>query len=299
MEYRVLGATGLRVSALGLGAAGIGQLYENLSDAEGAAVVRQALDLGITYIDTAPLYGSGVSERRIGLALQGDPRASECVVATKIGYYPEGFDHSYDATMRSVEDSLRRLGLSVLPLVQVHEIEPETWPKVFARDGALAALRALQGQGLIRQIGVTGSHLPTVAAAIETGEFATVLIWRHYHLLDSTGAAVIGEAARRGMGIIIGTPFAGGILASGDTPNAHYFYKPAGPDERTRTRAIEEECAAQGVPLAAAALRFCLRPPRVATVIAGADHPSHVERNVRTLEQAVPEPLLDELERRA
>src|SRR5689334_2703666 len=113
VEQRVLGRTGLRVSALGLGAAGIGGLYRTFADDEAAAaVVRRALDLGVTYVDTAPLYGRGASERRIGLALKDHPARVRCVVATKIGYVPEDFDYSFDATVRSVEASLRRLGLS-------------------------------------------------------------------------------------------------------------------------------------------------------------------------------------------
>ncbi len=290
MEYRVLGQTGLRVSALGLGAAGIGQLYQDLTDEEGVQVVARALDLGITYIDTAPMYGQGTSERRVGLGLRGHPRAGDCVVATKVGFYPEGFDYSDAMTRRSVEDSLSRLGLASLPLVQIHEIEPHTWSAVFAPRGALAELRRLQAEGLVGHVGVTGSHLGALLRAVETGEFATALLWRHYQLLDTSGAEVLAAVAARGMGGIVGTPFASGLLASGDVPGAHYFYSPAGPEERARTRALQEACARQGLPLAAEALRCCLQPAGVATVIAGADSPAHVERNVQTFSTAVAPP---------
>src|SRR5579859_7730062 len=110
MDYRTLGRTGLEVSVVGLGGAGLGTPPEILTDEHAVEIVRRALDLGITFIDTAPLYGSGLSEQRIGLALHGYAGGSDCIVATKIGYYPADFDFSYDATVRSVEASLTRLG---------------------------------------------------------------------------------------------------------------------------------------------------------------------------------------------
>lgn len=305
METRALGelkgdsraGTGRDISVLGLGAAGIGNLYGELTDEDGAAVVRVALDLGITYIDTAPLYGRGLSERRIGLALRDHPRAADCLVATKIGYVPDDFDYSFDATVRSVEASLERLGLARLPLVQIHEMRPEIWDAVMRPGGALAALRRCQDEGLVEHVGVTGSDLATVQRAIETDEFATVLLWRHYHLLDHSGEAVLHAAARRGMGIVVGTPFAGGILATGNTDAAKFFYRDAPPAERVRVERIAAIAADYGVPLAAVALHFCLRGPGVTTVIAGADTPAHVAQNVAMLKAPVPEDLWADLER--
>jgi aryl-alcohol dehydrogenase-like predicted oxidoreductase len=131
LEQRVLGRTGLRVSVLGLGGAGIAGLYREFQDDEAAAgVVRAALDAGITYIDTAPLYGKGASERRIGLALRGHPARRRCVVATKLGYVPEDFDFSAAATRRSVAASMERLGLDHLPLIQIHELRAEIWDEI-------------------------------------------------------------------------------------------------------------------------------------------------------------------------
>jgi len=283
MERRALGGTGLQVTPLGLGGAGIANLYRQLTDDEAVAVIRAALDRGIRYIDTAPLYGKGASERRIGLALAGHPDGAECVVATKIGYVPEDFDYSFDATLRSVEASRERLKLSNIPIVQIHEIRPEIWDAVVAPAGALAALRKLRAGGTIGHIGVTGSDLAALRRAIETGEFETVFIWRHFHLLDDSGRSIIDEAARRGVGVVIGTPFAGGILASGTGPEAKYFYQPASEEIQARVRTIERHCQSRGISLRAAALRFCLEHPAVSAVVAGADSPTHVEENVSAL----------------
>ncbi len=289
MEQRALGRTGLQVTPLGLGAAGIGDLYRQLTDDEAVEVIRTALDLGIRYVDTAPLYGRGASERRVGLALAGHPRGAECVVATKIGYLPADFDYSFDATVRSFEASRERLKLSWIPIVQVHEIRPEIWDAVVAPKGTLAALQKLRADGAIGYLGVTGSDLAALRRAIGTGEFETVFVWRRFHLLDASGRSVIDEAARRGMGVLVGTPFAGGILAGGSGPGANYFYQPAGDEVRARVRAVEEVCRSMEISLAAAALRFCLRHPGVSAVIAGADSRAHVEQNVRALQEPVPD----------
>jgi len=150
------------------------------------------------YVDTAPLYGSGASERRIGLALRQHPRGPECVAATKLGYVPQDYDYSFDATIRSVEASRERLGLDRIPIVQIHEIRLEIWDAVVDPHGALAALRKLRADGVIGHIGVTGSDVPTVLRALATGEFETVFFWHYYHLPVGAGRRPGEGAANRG-----------------------------------------------------------------------------------------------------
>jgi D-threo-aldose 1-dehydrogenase len=310
MEERVLGGTGLTVSALGLGGAGIGGLYRAFeSDDEAAQVVRAAFEAGISYVDTAPLYGKGASERRIGLALRGHPLRERITVATKLGYVPEGYDFSFDATLRSVESSLKRLGLERLPLVQIHELREETWDAVMAPRGALAALRRLQGEGAVGWAGATSSHEPTLRRILEQAPraFDTLFVWRHFNLLDPRlGQEIIPRAAGLGLGIVVGTPFAGGLLASGSDPQGagpKYFYRDAPEEMVARTREIEARCAAHGVPLGAVALRFCLegvtRPsPQengVAVVVAGADSVEQVRANVALMDVPVPASLMAEV----
>ncbi|MBI2942243.1 MAG: aldo/keto reductase [Chloroflexi bacterium] len=212
-----------------------------------------------------------------------------------MGYVPDGFDFSFDATLRSVHDSLSRLGLERITLVQVHELRPETWDAVMAPGRALAALRRLQVEGLVGHVGVTSSERETLARAIDSGEFETVLLWKHYHLLDRSGEAILRLAVEQGLGLIVGTAFAGGILATGAGPGAKFFYRDAPAAERDRAARLEATCARFGVPLASAALQFCLRSAGVTTVIAGADRPEHVERNVAALTTPIPEALWPEL----
>jgi D-threo-aldose 1-dehydrogenase len=302
MEERVLSGTGLTVSALGLGAAGIGGLYRKFeSDEQAAEVVRAAFEAGITYVDTAPLYGKGASERRIGLALRGHPLRERITVATKLGYVPEGYDYSFDATLRSVESSLERLCLQRLPLVQMHELREETWDAVMAPQGALAAVRRLQAEGVVGWAGATSSDEPTLRRVLEEapGAFDTLFVWRHFTLLDPRlGQEIVPRAAEQGLGIVVGTPFAGGLLASGSDPGEagpKFFYRDAPQDEVARTRELEALCAGRGVPLGAVALRFCLEGAGVAVVVAGADSAEQVRANVGLLDVRVPESLMAEV----
>lgn len=296
MPVRRLGRTGLQLSALGLGGGGIANLYRLLNDEEAVAVIHAALDHGIRYIDTAPVYGAGMSERRIGLALERHPAGAECIVATKIGLVSGEFDFSFEATLRSVEASRERLRLERIPLIQIHELHPAIWDAVMAPHGTLAALRHLRETGIVEHIGMTSSDGATLQRALTCDVFETLFVWRHFHLLDDTLRPILDEAARRGIGVIIGTPFAGGILASGTGPGANYFYRPAPEEIQARVRPIEHLCRSFGVPLRAVALQFCLRHPAVACVVAGADTPAQVAENVHALAEQIPEDLWTHLE---
>ena len=297
-----LGATGHAVTRLGLGAAHIiGGQGGDLSDEAAIATVHRALDVGITYLDTAPLYGE--SERCIGLALRDHSRAGELFIATKIGLQPGHLpDYSYSGVMRNIETSLERFGQPMLHLAQIHEIQDEHWEQVWSSDGAVAALLKAKEQHLIGHIGITGSDPRAVARAIETDVFETVLIWRTFHLLDQTiAAATLQLAAERSMGVIVGTPFAGSILATGAQTGPlpgeapQFMYQDAPAEMVGRVRAIEAICARYRVPLRAAALQFILRDDRVSTIIPGAFSPAHVDDLVAAVTTDIPAACWDEL----
>ncbi len=297
-----LGRTGHDVTRLGLGAAHIaGGQGGELSEDAAIATVHRALDVGITYLDTAPLYGD--SERCIGLALRDHPRAGELFIATKVGLQPGHLpDYSYDGVMRTIETSLERLGQPLLHLAQIHEIHDDHWEQVWRPDGAVAALLQAKEQHLIGHIGVTGSDPPAVARAIETDVFETVLIWKSFHLLDRTIAdATLPLATARSMGVVVGTPFAGSILATGTqtgplpgTPPL-FMYQDAPPEVVARVRAIEAVCARYRVPLRAAALQFILRDDRVSTIIPGAFDPAHVDDLAAAVTTDIPAACWEEL----
>lgn len=295
LETRPLGQTGQLVSVLGLGGAPLANPSLCPDEQDGIAVAQHALARGITFIDSAPLYGRGESERRIGLALRSAPAGQGCLVATKVGYVPEPFDYSAAATIASVRASRERLGLDRLPLVQLHELNTENYEQAMGPTGALAGLRQLKAEGVIDQIGVTGSDLAALARAVQTGAFATLLIWRHLHLLDTSGLAVVRAAAAHGLGIIVGTPYAGSILATGNRPGATYLYEPASDAIRARVAGIDALCAEAGVSLRAVALQWLLRLPGITTVIAGAEMPAQIDDAVAAVSTSIPDHLWREL----
>ncbi len=299
-----LGETGHAITRLGFGAAHIASgLGGAVGEDESIALVHRLLDLGITYMDTAPLYGAGESERRLGRALKSYRGAGQAFIATKVGHLPDGsWDYSYDATMRTIEASLESLGQAILHSVQIHEIQEQHWDQVWAADGVVAALQQAKEQRLIGHIGVTGSDGPVVARAIETGVFETVLIWRTFHLLDQAIArTTLHLAAQRHMAVIVGTPFAGSILATGTQvgprPEAgpQFMYRDAPTDTVQRVAALQEVCERYGVPLRAAALQFILRDQRVSTIIPGATSPDQAEQLVEAVSTPIPAALWDEL----
>ena len=297
-----LGRTGHAVTRLGLGAAHIaGGQGGELSEDAAIATVHRALDVGITYLDTAPLYGD--SERCIGLALRDHPRASDLFIATKVGLQPGHLpDYSYSGVMRTIETSLERFGQPMLHLAQIHEIQDEHWEQVWRPDGAVAALLQAKEQHLIGHIGVTGSDPRAVARAIETDVFETVLIWKSFHLLEQTiAAATLHLAAERNMGVVVGTPFAGSVLATGTQTGPLpgtaplFMYQDAPAAVVARVGAIEAVCERYQVPLRAAALQFILRDDRVSTIIPGAFSPAHVDDLLAAVTTDIPAACWDEL----
>ena len=262
--------------ALGGGGALMDQ-YGPVADRDAIAIVSRALALGVDLIDTAPAYGTRSSERRIGLATR---TRHDVVVCTKTGLLDEApgyrVDFSGDATRRSLEDSLRLLGRDCIDLVQVHELTDEAWPDVFGRHGALAALEAAREEGLVRWIGVTGSQADILVHAIETGRFDTVMIWRVWNLLDRTGEPVLDAAAAADVGVLVGGPFASGILATGAVPGARLHYREADAAEFETVRRLGSEALRDGERLIERALRFCL-DPRVGCVVAAVANVKQVD----------------------
>ena len=269
MPSALLGArTGLRVGRLGLGGAGaLMDQYGPVAAADVEAIVAAARRRGVTVFDTAPAYGERLSERRLGAALAG----TDVLLATKVGMYAEGSVHrvdvSADAARRSIEMSLTLLARERLDLVQLHEITDESWSAAMGRNGAVAALERARDEGLVRWIGVTGSQAGPLLRAIGTDRFDTVMVWRIWNLLDRSGDGVLDAAQERGVGALVGGPFASGILASGPIDGSLLHYRPPTEQERERVRALERRARARGRRLRDEALAFCL-DERVACVVA-------------------------------
>jgi D-threo-aldose 1-dehydrogenase len=299
LARRVVGRTGLEVSVLGFGGAGIGNLYRVLSDEDAAAAVTASYASGVRYVDTAPFYGFGLSELRVGAALRGTQPMP--VISTKVGrsLVPTGpqdqsvgregyfsprpfapkFDYSYDAIRRSHAESLERLGVPRVDILLVHDIGEmthgaanDTYVRQFV-DGGYRALRELKDSGAVRAIGLGVNECGIAARLIEELEFDCVLLAGRYTLLEQPALEqLLPLASRNGVSILCGGPFNSGILAAGTRAAAktHYNYAAPPPDVLARVARLEAACEEFQVPLQAAALQFPLGHPSVATVVAGA-----------------------------
>ncbi|HVX81254.1 MAG TPA: aldo/keto reductase [Devosiaceae bacterium] len=324
---RQLGRTTLALPRLGFGGAGLGNIIEDIPEAQALATVDAAWDAGVRYYDTSPWYGRGLSERRIGNSLLHKP-AGERIISTKVGRlftapedpaafarseraWPEGLhfahrhDYTYGAIMRSYEDSLQRLGVNRVNALIVHDLDlvnlgsQELVDRHFdelTRGGGFRALEELKAAGLIQAIGAGVNRLGTIPAFLDRVDVDFFLVAIPYTLVEQPALdQEFPLCAARGVGLVIGAVFATGILATGPVPGARYNYHVATHEELGRVARMEAVCARHGVPLASAAMQFPLHHPLVASVIPGAIHPSQVVENVRHMRHDIPDDLWHEL----
>jgi D-threo-aldose 1-dehydrogenase len=320
-DTRPLGRTGVRVSQIGFGGAPLGNLFAALSEADAAGAVGSAFDAGIRLFDTAPLYGHGLSEHRIGAALR-HCRRDDFVLATKVGrllrpdasaaggHYREilpfavRFDYSYDGVLRSVEDSLQRLGLARIDIVHIHDVDVWTHKSQAAMDerfaevmgGGYRALIRLREEKAIGAIGVGVNEWQACQRFAEAGDFDCFLLAGRYTLLEQAALdSFLPLCVARNIAVIIGGPFNTGILATGPVPGATYNYQPATPEIMARVGRIAAVCRRHGIALASAALQFPLHHPAVASVIPGARSAAEIAANLATFAAKVPAALWAEL----
>ena len=298
---RLQGSTGL-----GFGGAPLGNLYSALDERSAGAALDRAWELGLRYFDTAPLYGHGLSETRMGRMLAGKPRDS-FVLSTKVGRllqasahapaeqegYVAGlpftarFDYSADGTLRSIEQSLRRLGLARLDMVYIHDVDRTTHgrdqPLRYreAIHGAYRALAQLRSEGVVGAIGLGVNEWEVCDTALDDADFDCFMLAGRYTLLDQSALArLVPRCLQRKVRLVLGGVFNSGILASGATDGARYDYQDAGPAVLARVRALEASCAEHGVPLRAAALQFAMACPAAAVVVVGCRTAAEVEDSV-------------------
>ena len=323
IKTRPVGETGVRLTELGFGAAPIGNLYQAVTDEQARATVAAAWKSGIRYFDTAPHYGLGISERRLGAALRDYPR-DEYVLETKVGRLlvkndhrvgtdqADGFDtedeltrvrdYSADGVRRSLEQSLDRLGLDRIDVALVHDPEDHLEQ---AAEEAIPALCELRDQGVIRAVGlgmnfvdplhwfVTRDYPPGVRVDL-------VLAAGRWTLLDRTAGVLLDACAERSVGVVAAAPFNTGLLASAEpNPNGYFDYLPVTEEVLDRARQFAAVAAEHGVELPQAALQFPLRHPAVVSVLAGMRAPGEVEVNATMINTPIDAPAwtaLDQLE---
>ena len=312
LEKRTLGKSGLQVTRVGLGGSGLGGLYGDIPDKQVHEVVRRALSLGINLFDTAPLYGHGKSERRLGEVLAGISR-DEYVLATKVGRllvpadedrprdrlhgkrsrYRTVFDFSYDAVMRSYESSLDRLGVDRIDVLHIHD--PYDYYDQ-AIDEAYRALRKLREEGAIRAVSVGIGHVGLLQRFAQEGEFDCFLLSNAYNLLDQDALPeLLPLCQEKGIGIMAGGTFASGILATGAKEGAKYKYRSAPEEVLRRVRRMQEIAAGYGVTMAAAASQFVLAHPAITCIVPSTRNPERVTENVELVRQQIPAAFWEEL----
>ena len=320
MRMKSLGRSGLMVSEIGFGAAPIGDLYGLLDDEAAIAAVVAAVEAGMTLIDTSPLYGHGLSEHRIGTAIRRLGR-ERLVLSTKVGrvmspargaWDREGYvgglpfaatlDYGHDGALRSLEQSLLRLGTDRIDIALIHDLDRRNHGDALdghvetAIAGAYRALLRLRDEGVVRAIGLGVNEAEICLRLAERCDIDCVLLAGRYTLLDRSAAEVfLPLAEARGIGVMLGGVFNSGILATGAIPGARYDYAEAGPDIRSRVERIAAICAEHRVALPVAAMHFARAHPAVSSVVLGAIDPREVERNLAGWAAEVPASLWADL----
>lgn len=325
LTKRRLGRSDVEVTIMGLGGATLGDAYETISERQAEETLAAAYYAGLGLFDTAPWYGNTLSEHRFGHLLRQQPRDS-FVLTTKVGriysrpsksertFYERWrgglefglrFDYTSDGIMRSFEDSLQRLGINRVDGLAIHDLDirhqGDEAGIAAALDqldhgGGYAALCALKDAGEIRAIGAGINYAEMIPRFIERFELDYFLVAMPYTLMDQNAldeALPLCEA--HGVGVIIGAPFASGILASGPRPGALYGYQPAEEEVFRRVETLRAICQRYQVPLGAAALQFPLAHPCVASVIPGPDSPAQLRANLQWLGVEIPQALWEEL----
>lgn len=316
---RPIGARELSVSLLGAGTAPFGSLARGDSDASVADAFATMHRAGLRYFDCAPFYGLGLAEHRLGMCLRGFDRR-EIVLSTKVGrlleplqgvaagavegHYPfeVAFDYSYEGTMRSLEHSLQRLGTNAIDIVLIHDVNRRWQGDLVeqryeeAMKGAHRALVALRSSGVIKAFGVGVNDWTILQRFAADGDFDCFMLAGRYTLLDHTALETfLPDCVRRGISVLMAAPFNSGILATGATPDATFFYQKADADVLERTRRIEAVCARHRVALAAAALQFPLAHPAISSVVTGMRDEREVADNLAHCRAPIPAAFWNEL----
>jgi D-threo-aldose 1-dehydrogenase len=292
-----LGRTDLQISRLGLGTVPLGGKYQPISTQQAVETIRAALGLGINWFDTAPRYGLGLAEQRLGMALAGVPRDTY-VLATKVGWrvFPDGTkapDFSRDGVQRSIAASLERLGIERIDIVHIHDPD-DHYPS--AVDQVFPALATLRDQGVIRAISVGMNQWQMLADFAREVDVDCFLLAGRYTLLEQGALdSFLPLCQHKKIGLLLGGVYNSGILASGARPGAMYNYAPAPPDILDRVARIEAICARHNVPLHVAALQFALAHPAVSAIVVGAGSSAEVQANLVALDRPIPVDLWAEL----
>ena len=314
LERRQLGQTSIKLTVLGFGGSRIGNLYRPIPEHEANNALSMAFDSGVRYFDTAPLYGHGLGEKRTGTALLGKSR-NEFSLSTKVGRlldprlpHADGnsadtqqslpqirYDYGYDGVMRSVEDSLVRLGMDRIDIALIHDIDAhnhgEEQPQRFreAVNGGIPALKRLCGTGTVGAVGVAVNDWRVCVDCLNIVDVDCFLLAGRYTLLEHESLkTLLPECERRGIGVILGAPYNSGVLAKGVKTGATYFDRPVPTHVTNKVRRMQKIADTYGVSLPAAALRFPLGHPVITCVLPGVSSADGVAKSLQLFNEIIP-----------
>ncbi|MGZ9165871.1 MAG: aldo/keto reductase [Anaerolineales bacterium] len=301
LPRRRFGETDLRVTPLCIGCSGLSGStsvsgYE-VSEEQALGTLRAVFHSPINYLDTAAGYGDGESERRIGIVLRelgGLPEGF--VLSTKVDRDATTGDFSGEQTRRSVERSLRLLGLDHFQIVFLHDPENTTFENIMQPGGAVEVMLRYKEQGVIRHIGVAGGPIDLMIRYIETGAFEAVLTHNRYTLLNRAAEPLLQLATQRGMAVLNAAPYGGGMLSRGPENFPRYAYRDADGATLKRARQMKVICDEYGVPLAAAALQFSMLDARILSTIVGITRPERIMQTLELSNHPIPEEMWDKLD---
>lgn len=307
-----IGHTGLMVTRLGLGGAPLAGLFTSVPPEQATATIERHLSKGMNFCDTAPMYACGLSEIRLGKVLSQQDR-NTFVLATKVGRLLEPdstresifnwsddmppmkwvYNFSYDATMRCLEESLKRLNLDRVDILHIHDPDDHYDE---AMNGAYRAVIKLRSEGVIKAVGAGMNQAEMLTRFAQEGDFDCFLLAGRYTLIDHTGLKeLLPLCVKKKISIIVGGPYNSGILATGAVKGATFNYLPASPEILDKVRRVEAICQRYGVPLKAAALQFPLAHPAVAALIPGGRSPEEVDENTRLISHPIPSDFWQDL----
>ncbi len=302
-ELRAIGKTGLMVTPLCIGTAPLGDMPDvftySVSEEDALAMVRIAFQSQsqINFIDTAYSYGDGESERRIGTVIAevgGVPAGY--IIGSKADRSMQTGDFSGAQIRYSVERSLKLLGMQQIPLMHLHDPEHSTFETIMAPGGAVETLVRCKEEGLIGHIGLAGGPADLMQRYVETGAFDAIITHNRYTLINRSSNDLINASVARGMGVLNAAPYGSGLLVKGPDAYPRYAYHNAPDIIIERTRQLDAICKQFGVRLAAAALQFSMRDPRITSTIVGLSRPERIAQTIELANEPIPEeiwPLLD------
>lgn len=290
MYYRELGKTGIELPILSFGASSLGQEFRNVTLDEAIRSVRVALDLGLTFIDTSPFYGRGMSEVLLGVALRDVPR-DNYILGTKLGRYDlQHFDFSAKRVAESVDVSLHRMKVDHLDICLCHDIEFVDMQ--FVVDETLPALRKLRDQGKIRFIGVSGYPMKVFKFVLDQTDLDVVLSYNQYTLQNTRfGDELVPYLKEKGVGIMSGGPFSARLLTNAPLPD--WLKEPD--SVKAAARKAAEHCRNKGVDIAQLALQFSVANPDITTTVAGSANPDNIRKWVEWMDKPLDHNLLAEV----